>query len=968
MAFMRYFSGHTALEGSAAQRDADAAAEASDRVRLDTRYFGRLTCLATWRSEYLLRTRLIRSLARGKPGTSSGSIGSSGRTILSGKKNSAVLTYNSKLPWLVTNIHAILSNGRKPPRAIHGAGHLGVATLGDPTSGKTEKWGLEDPYMASHLEEMMPNIVPYGLGEGPAAVPNVMDVSQPHGVLVGEGFPGGRAYFRGVNELSGRYLGAETGAVDAYPDIPKIPEAMEAICSVWIAKSSAVPANTQSMCGMFTGSSLGVVTAYSLGWDPSGQRYAAGDMTARWVLSPGVPIICLKIDDSYSAKRKSSSRVWAVALNALGEVYYLTEVPVTTIHRASGDSLLKHAWHASRSANWRLIEATRRIASFNEAEKGVGIVRDTGSSYARKPSKEKLVVEAREMEHGMSQTPAHIRERCVGWDMQRRLEVDFAADDGHGAGEAIFVIDCGLQEAWPARICRLSRSATPTVQTRDVKSASPTRTAPSMFGPDETNAAAAESQSSPLLAPSSKSAVSHDWRCSTLSLAGHTHAAISASCVDCSSHCLLTGAEDPLHVARETPGSASKEDPVAGEIPGRRARLLAVGTKSGAIIAWNTRHDEGLHETQPLRIMQTDSPAITCLAASALYLVHGGSDGLVQAWDPLASTQDAIRTLNSRSNGRVPHHMLAMNPALREADYSAAGAIYLDPDPTVLRGVVSFGAFLRYWSYSSATHPMGRKRRLRHSNVHGRLASRRLGGAVSGYIAAEEAEIRRENELREREQARLRKRFGVGALGDLTEDEALRYAQMVSEEAFLRDERRRASDSAAEASMDTASSFSETTADTVTPEPSIADVSPQTHAATRDESELEQQIQQAIRLSLLEGMHETDPSPQGNNSPGEFGFSIKYKAQGRRRSKRSAESTSPSASASNTPMNGAKSGPLVFAAARDEDEDLALALSLSMQEQEQQATWTPPSSTNGGLGVRQDDFPPLARGKGKGPR
>lgn len=939
MAFMRFFPGHTTIEGRPVEAGADAGAEVSDRVRLETRYFGRLTCLATWRSECLFRTRLIRSLARGRSSTSSASIGSAGRTILSGKKNAAVLTYNSKLPWLATNVHAAFSCGKKPPQAIHGAGLFGVATLSDPTSGKIEKWGLEDPYIATHLQEAMPNIVPYGLGEGPATAPNIMDVSQPHGVLIGEGFPGGRAYFRGVNDMSGRYLGADGGAADVYPNIPDIPQSLEAICSVWIAKSSAVPSNTQSMCGMFTGSSLGVVTAYSLGCDLNGTRYAAGDVTARWVLSPGVPIISLKMDDGYGAKRKSSSRVWAVALNALGEVYYLTEAPVTTLHRANGDRV-QHAWDAGRSAGWRLVEATRRVARSSELDRGVVCDACPPRSPSRVPglSKERLIAEAHEIRQLMRQTPARFREMFEGWDMQRRLEVDFAADDGHGAGEAIFVIDCGLVEGRPPRICRWSRSVMSATQTRDMNPAEPATVVDQLQPP---------LASAPTSRPASQpSECSHDWRRSILELAGHSHAVISASGMDCSLHSLLTLAEDALHMTKETS--------VAGEIPGRRARLLAVGTTSGAIIAWNTRHD-GRQDILPLRVIQTDSPAITCLAASALYLVHGGSDGLVQAWDPLGSTRDAIRTLNSRSDGRVPHHTLAMNPALGDANYSAAGAIYLDPDPTVLRGIVSFGAFLRYWSYSSATHPAGRKRRNRHSDIHGCLASRRLGGAVSGYIAAEEAEIRREKEQRAREQARLRKRFGVGALGDLTDGEALRYAQMVSEEAFLQDEQRRASDSAADASADTASSFSETTAD----EPSITDLSPQAHAATEDESELEQQIQQAIRLSLMEGVNGVGQSPP-RSSPGEVGFSVKYKAQSAGRSQRS-DSASPSPPASHTPINGAGGGPSWrVAVPRYEDEDLALALSLSMRDQEQQQQMAPsPSPANAGLGERQDDFPPL---------
>ncbi|PNY28608.1 F-box/WD repeat-containing protein pof10 [Tolypocladium capitatum] len=937
MAFMRYFPGHTVLEGKAAKADADVWAETTpDLVRFETRYFGRLTPLATWRSEYLFRTRLIRSLARGKPGTSSGGIGSSGRTSSSGKKKSAVLTYNSKLPWLVTNIHAVFSNGKKPPRAIQGTADLGVATMGDPTSGKMEKWGLDDAFAAAQLDEVAPNVVPYGLGDGPAATPNAMDVSQPYGVLSGEGFPGGRAYFRGVNEMCGRYLGAESGVVDTYPDIPKIPEMSDAICSVWIAKASAVPATTQSMCGMLTGSALGVVTAYSLGWDPSGPRYANGDMTARWVLSPGVPIISLKIDDNYSVRRKSSGRVWAVALNALGEVFYLTETPAATRSRASGDDVAKRAWHAGRSAYWHLLEATRRVARPDELDKNVvrGAYSPRSPADSMKLSKEQLAAEAREIEKFLRHRPAHFRKVCEGWDMQRRLEVDFAADDGKGAGEGIFVIDCGLADNQPARVNRFSRSLMLAEPPRaEADEPTPARAATSIFGSVETRPALDRQMPGPQPTPGPAAGL-HDWRGSTLQLKGHCQATISASGMDSSSQSLLTLGEDAVQVAREaatasaTPGKA---DYASGEIPGRRARLLAVGTKGGAILVWNARADDEAEGVGPLRIIQTDSPEVSCVAASALYLVHGGSDGLVQAWDPVASTTDPIRTLNARSNGRVPRHMMSMNPALRDGNYSAVGAVYLDPDATVLRGVLSFGAFLRYWTYSSASHPTGRKRPSRHSDMHGRLASRRLGGAVSGYIAAEEAELRRENEQRAREQARLCRRFGLGALGDLTEEEAMRYAQLVSEEAYRQDERRRASDSAADASLDTASSFSETTTDTVTPEPSVADAAPQPNALTDDESEFEQQIQQAIRLSLLEGVNDLGQSPRGNSS-GEFEYPINYKPKGGKRGKQSGSAPS-SPSASHTPVNG----PSQRAAAE---------------------TWSPPPSGTG-LGVQPEGFPPL---------
>lgn len=66
-AFARFFPGTTS--------------EAAPRIesfRTDKRAFCRLTALATWRSEYIIRTRLLRSLSRGKP-TQTGSSSSTPR-------------------------------------------------------------------------------------------------------------------------------------------------------------------------------------------------------------------------------------------------------------------------------------------------------------------------------------------------------------------------------------------------------------------------------------------------------------------------------------------------------------------------------------------------------------------------------------------------------------------------------------------------------------------------------------------------------------------------------------------------------------------------------------------------------------------------------------------------------------------------------------------------------------------------
>jgi hypothetical protein len=74
-------------------------------------------------------------------------------------------------------------------------------------------------------------------------------------------------------------------------------------------------------------------------------------------------------------------------------------------------------------------------------------------------------------------------------------------------------------------------------------------------------------------------------------------------------------------------------------------------------------------------------------------------------------------------------------------------------------------------------------------NIHGRPVNRRNGAGISDYIAGEEAEVKREQKERAAEFERLQRNFG---LGELTEEEAIVYAQMLSQEAAeaerLRDE------------------------------------------------------------------------------------------------------------------------------------------------------------------------------------
>ena len=974
-AFLRYFPGHDALTVSKKAGVPPEETDGTDVIRSEVRYFTRLTSLASWRSEYLLRTRLLRSVARGKPGDS----GTFARSGQAGKKAGAVLTYNSKLPWMVSNVHATFAGRKKGPRAIHGTADLCVSTVSDPTTGKIEKFGLDDPFSFAQLDEMFPSLEPFGVGEGPAAVPNVMDVSQPYGMVGGEGFPGGRVYFRAVGELRGRYLGQDIAIIDMAPEIPKSPELTEAVCSVWIAKSSNVPSMTQSMVGMLTGSSLGVVTSYALGYDSTGPRFSNGDMTARWVLSPGVPIVDIKVDDSYNLKRKSLGRIWAVALNALGEVFYLTTTPTPPLARAKAENTLKEAWSAGHTAYWELIESTRRVARPDEGDKNAirGAYSPRSPGNTTHLSKEQTIAESREIEKFLRHTPAYFRRVCQGWDMRRNLEADFAGGDETGVGEGIFIVTCGHDKGELASVRRFVRGeiGTATTPVRALSPvAEPEPTPSSIFGGmgilDASQAPSETSEVSPQPGLA-KQRVDAGWQCSEYSLKNLGNAEITTSAVDMSTFAVMAAFEDPLHAGSQVTVSNPPRTPTSkhatGELPGRRARLLAVGTNTGTVIAWNMRDTLSSPAVLPVRVIQTVSPEVTCLAVSALYLVHGGSDGLVQAWDPLASSLESIRTLSAKSSGRIPRHILHANPALQGSDYFAVRAIFLDPDPTSLRGILSFGTFLRFWTYSSSGQSSGRKRRLRHSDIHGRLATRRHGGVVSSYIAAEEAELRHEQESRSREFARLQKRFGVG-LGDLTEEEAIRYAQMISEEAFLQDEQRRLSASDTGSMADFADTASSTgSVDTVTPEPSLSGASsgapnlPPLQEETDDDYEA--QIQRAIRLSLLEGVNDSGQSPRDQSS-GEYEFQVTVKAKKYKNKGKWSPSASPSVS---TPVvsYSEPSRSLGSGLGVDADEDLALALRLSLEEEGVRQSRA--ASQEAAFDGTFDEYPPLeVKGKGKG--
>ncbi|MCJ1472410.1 hypothetical protein MMC13_001058 [Lambiella insularis] len=897
IAFSRYFPGSNLLDISDAITDDSS--ESQDDVVSDKRVFTRLTTFASWRSEYILRTRLLRSLGRGKPALFEGPSAASSSRSNPGHSGNAQITYNSNLFTTINHIHATFGTGlnKRLPRFIHGADDTGSASSSDPNNGKVDKWGSLDPHSFLQFEDRFPGDAQYGLGAGDVVgLPNSMDVSQQYGMVYAEGFPGGCVYFRSTEEQRGRVLASSCLYSVPEHGIPMLSPAGETMCSVWIAKGSAIPTITEGLIGILAGSSYGIVTSYSLGTNNLGERrIERGEVTSRWVLSPGVPIISLAVDGNFSTKRLSQKRVWAVALNALGEAFYLIGLPsrrpIDRAVRLSERELDELAWESGRTVGWVLVESTRRQARSDPFEDS-----DIDGSYSPRSSwnamglgKEQIVAETKEIETFLKEKPRYYRKICYGWDMRRRMLVDFAGDYGNADGEAILVCSCGLDDQ-PVKFerftrCKIKQNTVASIETLDSPSLSPkASTGTSVFGGESLKGLGNPAWSFVSL-PLKRSSSVHEldgegpdqileeWRTSDISFGGLKATQVTATAIDESTFALLTTCEDPLLSMN---GSSTTSSPLSSpwgqkvlpanstnDIPGQRARFIAVGTKLGTVLIWNIRGSvssstETTTTIHPVRIVHTDSPQISCLAITALFLVHGGNDGLVQVWDPLASTTHPIRTLNSRFSSRARRRLVQAEASVHGVGINlfAAGAICLDPDPTVLRGMVSLGTHLRYWSYSSsaADQYKSSKRRSRRSergsNQGGEKFTQTGRGALQDYIANERADLEREKESRRKEEERLADRFGLGLLGPgASEDEIMAYATLLSEEAARADNARWKSESDSSDDLGSTTTVTDLMSSPLVPQ-------------KVDDEQTEADITEAIRLSLKEAAETQSAVPE----------------------------------------------------------------------------------------------------------
>lgn len=388
--------------------------------------------------------------------------------------------------------------------------------------------------------------------------------------------------------------------------------------------------------------------------------------------------------------------------------------------------------------------------------------------------------------------------------------------------------------------------------------------------------------------------------------------------------------------------SVASQPASPADIPGQRARFLAAGTKNGVVLVWDvrasvSRSSEYSNNIEPLRIIYTDSPEISSLALTSLYLVAGGNDGLVQAWDPLASTMSPITTLHSRHASRARRRLVQAQASAQGVGINmfAAGAVCLDPDPTVLRGAVSLGNQLRWWSFSSsaADQYKSSKRRLRRTERGTNQANDRFAGTgrvnFKGYIENEKFELEREKIQRQKQAERKAARYGTELLED--EDEALAYALLLSQENAEAEEKKRRESEFIELSRQ----------DTI--KPSVQSSS--NNGTSTSEEDLDPEIAEAIRLSLAEG-NESDPFWSDSTDPSPFDIPIKY-AKGKK-------------SASNSPWGTpAKHGKGAGGSGvGNELSDLEFAMQLSLAEEQSRKE------------MEEDQFPALSPrpggGKGKG--
>ena len=315
-AFLRYFPGQDHR-----LRKLNMFPETHSRVPTKDRSFSRLTTDATWKSEYVFRTRLLGRIRRVKKHK---------RLLLSdrsGLHTQPGVLYDSELSTAITHMHALFGSGldQKALSVTHASAYTGTMSRSNPLSGEIESSNCSEPLLTlTDFNLRFPGIEMYGMGSSViVGNPNVMDVSSVHGMVIGEGFPGGEIYHRSPHNKQITTFSNADLSYAPQRGIPRISIVYETVSSIWISKSTNIPSISGGIVIMMSGSSAGIISTYGLQRKSLHRNSrAAYEITSRCVLSPGVPIVAIEVDEHFTPSRLTQNRIWAVVLNALGEVFY----------------------------------------------------------------------------------------------------------------------------------------------------------------------------------------------------------------------------------------------------------------------------------------------------------------------------------------------------------------------------------------------------------------------------------------------------------------------------------------------------------------------------------------------------------------------------------------------------------------------------------------------------------------------
>ncbi|KAK6356122.1 hypothetical protein TWF718_000496 [Orbilia javanica] len=686
--------------------------------------------MGTHRSEYILRTQLLRSLKRGRPYVNSGIKPSSSNN----SSNFSMITYNPKLhESTITHLHADFSRNR----VIAASQYTGLYSYSDPRTGYVEVEQRGHPGYASFgLQYVSPD----GIG--------AMDLSESRGQIIGDARIGFPSFFveRANGPLAPIRFVNEHG-----PDA--------AITCTWISKKDTIVNTSGNRIVSASGSSKGVVQFQ--------------DSTSRWMsflICPGIPILEIRIDDGYTKTRERRNRVWCVVVNALGEVWYMKgKLPnrLVALGRNMGEQ------PEQEFTPWYYIPATKK----ENSPVGIGVLAPEDGTPDFK-----IVQQQNNWMH-MDQDimavayPAH-------WGLDYFVEADFG-------GQNFIVGRKGCEEGPNSNKQRASLSKF----TRILDNVREELVS-EVFIKNVYGRGYHKEVEEPVPRPSDELEPPDEWHNIELLIpknTGKDWAFITAVAIDMSNLALLSPNEDPILTrVKSQPWTSS---PL--QVPGQLSRLFAVGTDTGTVHVYNARHpvSSSTPSLPPLHTITTASPSISSLALSSLYLVHGGTDGLVQAWDPLVSLSEPIRAIHSRFSTRARRRLAqaaASFQGIGENQF-AARAIFLDPDATQLRGIVALGTHIRSWSFSSSVEKVqensSARRRKKNArgggtgHLHGRGRGSNSPKTPLGRDILDERErIQKVKWEDEKTKTKMAQRFGVGE--GMTEEEMIMYAMMISEESF----------------------------------------------------------------------------------------------------------------------------------------------------------------------------------------